>query len=184
MTATASPTRLLTDDFCASLLRWLNVEVEHQTQALHWSESLGKALIACDQPGVQTAQEALHAWEVAHLPQLTSHMALEETWRRSIGEAPFSVSQVFRFLQSEAPGSDWEWQLAEAAGRLQELVHALVRQQELNQLLISQHSEILQQTWMLFAQAMQGLPAGDSGYDDRGLTTQVPAGAALLDARG
>jgi len=185
MTANAStfvPT--LCDDFCASLLQWLTTEADLQTQALHWSERLGTALIACDQPGVQTAQEALHAWEVAHLPQLTAHMALEETWRMQLGGGSFSVSAVFRFLQGEAPGSDWEWQLAQAAGRLQELVHTLVRQQELNQLLIGQHAEILQQTWMLFAQAMQGLPAGDTGYDDRGLATTLPAGAALLDARG
>lgn len=184
MTPAATTSPFATDDFCASLLAWLVAETGHQTLALRWSEALGNALIACDQPGVQTAQEELHAWEVAHLPQLTSHMSLEETWRNAVGEGPLTVSAVFRFLHAEAAGSDWEWRLAEAAGRLQELVHALVRQQELNQLLIAQHSEILQQTWMLFAQAMQGLPVGDAGYDDRGMTTQVPAGAALLDARG
>lgn len=182
--ATLAPPTLDLSAFCQSLHRWLLAEVASQESALRWTREMGTQLIACNPAGIARAQEAILLWEQEHRPQQETYAALEAEYREETGDATLTVSGVLQRLQAWMPGSDWEWRLAETAGALRELMSGLQRQHELNQLLISQHAEVLQQTWLLFAHALQGTQPGEGGYDDLGQPTTPSTGAALLDARG
>lgn len=169
--------------FCAALLTWLQREAHAQGESLALLHQLGEALISGNPAAVEEREEALRLWEDGHRPLVQQGVLLERQWRTLTEEPAMTVSGVVAHLQAMGDPDDFAWRLGAAQGALREVLTRVQAQAELNALLVAQHAEVLQQTYVLLAHAMQGTHPDPGLYAPAGTTALAPA-SALLDARG
>ncbi|HYE80368.1 MAG TPA: hypothetical protein VEI97_20515 [bacterium] len=170
-------------DFCTDLLTYLTREVAAQREAQAPIRRLTGALIACDHPLIAAATADLGVWEQAHRPLRELADGLAASWEALGKGAPFTWSAILHGIRHTPEDVEYGWRIAALAGELKDLASTNHAQTELNSLLISQHAEVLHQTYLAIAQAVVGDQQAGA-YAAHGGSAPTAGMAALLDARG